>query len=121
MMVYEEDRSKAYQVFVERHGLWNDSRIKALVHPAIQAISATRGRDGTFLRPEMTTVDALRLLVLEELSAPPEEEPQEIDTQMTLFGKPSVDHEGGETDEDLDEDSEDDDEASGEGDGADED
>ncbi len=112
MMVYEEDGSKACQVFIDRHGLRNDSRIKALVQAAMQAIPTTRGKDGKFLRPEMTTLDALRLLVWEDLPAPPEEEPPKIGTQMVLFGKPSSDQEGDETDEDLDEHAEDDDEES---------
>ena len=60
MMVYEEDGSKACQVFIDRHDLRNDSRIKALVQAAMQAIPTTRGKYGKFLRPEMTTLDALR-------------------------------------------------------------
>ena len=60
MMVYEEDGSKACQVFIDRHGLRNDSRIKALVQAAMQAIPTTRGKGDKFLRPEMTTLDALR-------------------------------------------------------------
>ena len=31
MMIYDEEGSKACQVFVDRQGLRNDSRIKALV------------------------------------------------------------------------------------------
>jgi len=107
MMIYEEDGSKACQVFIDRLGLRNDSRIKALVQAAMQAIPTTRGKGGKFLRPEMTTLDALRLLVWEDLPAPPEEEAPKIDTQMVLFGKPSSDQEGDETDEELDEDAED--------------
>ena len=108
MMVYEEDGSKACQVFIDRHDLRNDSRIKALVQAAMQAIPTTRGKDGKFLRPEMTTLDALRLLVWEDLPAPPEEEVPKIDTQMVMFGKPSTDQEGDETEEDIDEEAEDD-------------
>ena len=107
MMVYEEDGSKACQVFVDRHGLRNDGQIRALVQGAMQAIPTTRGKEGKFLRPEMTVLDALRLLVWEDLPAPPEEEVPKIDTQMALFSKPSDDDEGVEPDEDLDEDAED--------------
>jgi len=88
--------------------LRNDSRIKALVQAAMQAIPTTRGKDGTFLRPEMMTLDALRLLVWEDLPAPPEEEVPKIDTQMVMFGKPSDDQAGDETEEDVDEEAEDD-------------
>src|SRR5208283_5154398 len=108
MMVYEEDGSKACQVFIDRHGLRNDSRIKALVQAAMQAIPTTRGKDGRFLRPEMTTLDALRDVIWDDLPAPTEEEVPKIDTQMVMFGKPSTDQEGDETDEDLAEDAEDD-------------
>ena len=59
----------------------------------MQAIPTTRGKVGKFLRPEMTTLDALRLLVWEDLPAPPEEEVPKIDTQMVMFGKPVSDSE----------------------------
>ncbi len=64
----------------------------------MQAIATTRGKDGKFLRPQMTTLDALRDLVWDDLPAPPEEEMPKIDIQMVMFGKPSTDQEG---DEDL--------------------
>ena len=89
MMVYEEDGSKACQVFIDRHGLRNDSRIKALALAMMQAIPTTRGKDGKFLRPEMTTLDALRLLVWDDLPAPPEEVVPVIDKAPTLKGMPS--------------------------------
>ena len=60
MMIYDEEGSKACQVFVDRQGLRNDSRIKALVQAMMEAIPTTRGKDGKFLRPEMTTLDAMR-------------------------------------------------------------
>ena len=94
MMVYEEDGSKACQVFIDRHGLRNDSRIKALVQAAMQAIPTTRGKDGKFLRPEMSILDALRLLVWDDLPAPPEEEvpkltrhPHSLGCQPTFSAK----------------------------------
>jgi putative DNA methylase len=85
MMVYDEEGSKACQVFVDRQGLRNDSRIKALVQAMMQAIPTTRGKDGKFLRPEMTTLDAMRVLFWEDLPAPKEEEPPKIDPQGFLF------------------------------------
>ena len=60
MMIYGEEGSKACQVFVDRQGLRNDSRIKALVQAMMEAIPRTRGKDGKFIRPEMTTLDAMR-------------------------------------------------------------
>ncbi len=108
MLVYEEDGSKACQVFIDRLGLRNDSRIKALVQAAMQAIPTTRGKDGKFLRPEMTILDALRLLVWEDLPAPPEEEIPKIEKTGLLPGMTDVDEEEGDVaDEELDEDAED--------------
>ena len=88
MMIYDEEGSKACQVFVDRQGLRNDSRIKALVQAMMEAIPTTRDKDGKFLRPEMTTLDALRLSAWDDLPAPPEEEPPRLQYQY-LKGMPS--------------------------------
>ncbi len=98
MMIYDEEGSKACQVFVDRHGLRNDSRMIALAQAMMEAIPTTRGKDGKFLRPEMTTLDALRALFWEDLPAPKEEEPPKIVAQRELF-----DMDGGEEEEELDE------------------
>ncbi len=111
MMVYEEDGSKACEAFVNRQGLRNDTRIKALAQAAMQAIPTTRGKDGKFLRPEMTTLDALRLLVWEDLPAPPEEEVPLIESQLPLFSRQSEEEASDENEEDLGEEAEEDDEA----------
>lgn len=89
MMVYEEDGSRACQVFVDRHGLRNDVHIKALVQAAMQAIPTTRGKDGQFLRPEMASLDAMRLLFWDDLPAPPEEEAPKLDAPPALKGMPA--------------------------------
>jgi putative DNA methylase len=102
MMIYEEEGSKACQVFVDRQGLRNDSRIKALVQAMVEAIPRTRGKDGKFIRPEMTTLDALRLLFWEDLPAPKEEESPKVDLQRNLFDADAEDAEN-EEDEELDE------------------
>jgi len=86
MMIYDEEGSKACQVFVDRQGLRTDSRIKALVQAMMQAIPTTRDKQGKFLRPEMTTLDALRMLFWEDLPAPKEEEPPRLDPQLKLAG-----------------------------------
>jgi putative DNA methylase len=110
MMIYEEDGSKACQVFIDRHGLRNDSRIKALVQAAMQAIPTTRGKGGRFLRPEMTILDTLRLLVWDDLPAPREEEVPRIEKTGPLPGMTDLEEGlGDETDEELDEDAEDED------------
>jgi hypothetical protein len=103
MMIYDEEGSKACQVFVDRQGLRNDSRIKALVQATMEAIPKTRGKDGKFLRPEMTTLDAMRVLLWEDLPAPKEEEPSKLDLQSTLFDAGDADEE-----EELDDESEED-------------
>jgi adenine-specific DNA methylase len=85
MMVNDEEGYKACQVFVDRQGLRTDSRVKALVQAMMEAIPTTRGKDGNFLRPEMTTLDAMRVRLWEDLPAPKEEEPPKIDPQGKLF------------------------------------
>jgi putative DNA methylase len=85
MMVYDAEGSKSCQIFVDRQGLRNDSRIKALVQAMMEAIPTIRGKDGRFLRPEMTTLDAMRVLLWEDLPAPKEEEPPKTDFQPSLF------------------------------------
>ena len=102
MMIYDEEGSKACQVFVDRQGLRNDSRIKALVQAMMQAIPTTRDKDGKFLRPEMTTLDAMRALLWEDLPAPKEEAPPKIDLQLGLFNM----GEDQEAEEELDDESE---------------
>ncbi len=101
MMIHDEEGSKACQLFVDRQGLRHDSRIKALVQAMMEAIPTTRGKDGKFLRPEMTTLDAMRALLWEDLPAPKEDEPPKIDAQPGLF-------DAGDNEEEEDEESTDD-------------
>jgi adenine-specific DNA methylase len=101
MLVYEEDGSKACQVFVDRHGLRNDSRLKALVESAMQAIPTTRDKARNLLRPEMTTLEALRLLLWPDLPAPKEEEPPKAPERL-LPGMEKVEAEDQADDEDTD-------------------
>jgi len=75
MLVYDEEGSKACQVFVDRRGFRNDSRLKVLVQAMMEAISTTRDKQGKFVRPEMATLEAMRLLFWSDLPAPKEEEP----------------------------------------------
>src|SRR5207302_9759229 len=65
MMIHDEEGSKACQVFVDRQSMRTDSRVKALVQATMEAIPTTRGKDGKFLRSEMTTLDAMRALFWE--------------------------------------------------------
>lgn len=104
MMIYDEEGSKACQVFVDRQGLRTDSRIKALVQATMEAIPKTRGKDGKFLRPEMTTLDALRALFWEDLPAPKEEEPPKLDLQRGLFDASAEEEADDEEEEDEEED-----------------
>lgn len=109
MMIYEEEGSKACQVFIDRQNLRNDGRIKALVQAMMEAIPTARGKDGKFLRPEMTTLDALRALFWEDLPSPKEEEPLKLDPQNTLFdtSEPDDEEELDEEEEDAEEEDED--------------
>jgi hypothetical protein len=101
MMIYDEEGSKACQVFVDRQGLRTDSRTKALVQAMMEAIPTTRDKDGKFLRPEMTTLDGLRVLFWDDLPAPKEEEPPKLDPQMKLAG--FEDEAGGDDEEEAEE------------------
>ncbi|MBX3412592.1 MAG: DUF1156 domain-containing protein [Pirellulales bacterium] len=103
MMIYDEEGSKACQVFVDRQGLRNDSRIKALAQAMLEAIPTTRGKDGKFLRPEMTTLDAMRVLFWDDLPAPKEEEPPKLDPQLQMGFAADEEDEEEETDEDSEE------------------
>jgi hypothetical protein len=87
MLIYEEEGAKACQVFMDRHGLRNDARLKALVEAAMRAIPTTRGKDKKFLRPEMETLEALRLLFWPELPVPKEELPPKPPEKL-LFDTP---------------------------------
>lgn len=103
MMIYDEEGSKACQVFVDRQGLRTDSRTKALVQAMMEAIPTTRDKAGKFLRPEMTTLDALRMLFWDDLPAPKEEEPPKLDPQLKLAGFEDAEDEDGEDGEDGEE------------------
>lgn len=96
MMIHDEEGSKACKVFVDRQGLRTDSRVKALVQAMMEAIPTTRDKEGKFIRPEMTTLDALRVLFWDDLPAPKEEEPPKIEPQKLLAG---FDEEKGEEEE----------------------
>lgn len=85
MMIYDEEGSKACQVFVDRQGLRHDSRIKALAQAMMEAIPTTRDKSGEFLRPEMTTLDAMRMVFWEDLPTPKEDVPVEVEVQQRLF------------------------------------
>lgn len=100
MMICDEEGSKACQVFFDRQGLRTDSRIKALVQAMMEAIPTTRDKAGKFLRPEMTTLDALRVLFWDDLPAPKEEEPPKIEPQKLLASFDEEEVEGDEPEED---------------------
>jgi len=50
----------------------------------------TRDKQGKFIRPKITTLDALRMLFWEDLPAPKEEEPPKLDPQKMLAGFSAV-------------------------------
>jgi len=102
MMIYDEEGSKACKVFVDRQGLRTDSRTKALVQAMIEAIPTTRDKEDKFIRPEMTTLDAMRMLFWDDLPAPKEEEPPKIEPQKMLAGF-DAEEDGDEEDEEGEE------------------
>jgi putative DNA methylase len=84
MLVYSEDGAKACGVFLDRQGLRRDGRFKACLQALMNAIPTTRDKKGAFVRPEMTTLEALRLAFFDDLPAPKEDEPPKIEKQGTL-------------------------------------
>jgi adenine-specific DNA methylase len=94
MMIYDEEGSKACAVFMDRQGLRKDGRITALVQALMTAIPTTRDKKAQFLRPEMTTLEAMRLLFWPDLPAPKEEAPPKLlDQQMVLDGMKEAEEE----------------------------
>ena len=93
-------------MFVDRQGLRTDSRTKALVQAMMEAIPTTRDKEGKFLRPEMTTLDALRVLFWDDLPAPKEEEPPKLDPQKLLAGFDEPEGDDGDGDSEDEEESE---------------
>lgn len=110
MLVYDEEGSKTCQVVVDKHGLRNDVRFKALVEAAMRAIPTIRGKDKKFIRPEMETLENLRLLFWPDLPGPKEEEPPKPPAKVSLPGmedeEPIVEDDAEEGDEDEDSDDE---------------
>ena len=86
MMIYDEDGAKACGVFLAKHGLKNDGRFKACIEALMKAIPTTRDKKGAFIRPEMETLEALRLAFFDDLPPPKEDEPPKVETQGSLFG-----------------------------------
>jgi len=101
MLVYDEDGSRACESFLKGAGLLGDSTFKLVLQAMINAIPRTRGKDGSFLRPEARVLDDLRLKFFDDLSVPPEEEPPKVAVQLDAFE--SAGDEGGEGDEDSEE------------------
>jgi hypothetical protein len=102
MLVYDEEGSKACQVVVDKHGLRTDARFKALVEAAMRAIPTTRGMDKKFLRPEMETLESMRLLFWPDLPGPKEVGPPKPPEKTLLSGV--VDEEPLDEDDDAEED-----------------
>jgi hypothetical protein len=103
MMVYDEDGAKACGVFLDRQGLRTDGRFKACIEALMKAIPTTRDKKGAFVRPEMTTLEALRLAFFDDLPPPKEEAPPQVETQGTLFGDANTEPQDDTAEEDEDE------------------
>jgi len=86
MLVYEEDGSKACQIFLKGADLLNDAQFKAGLQAMVNAVP--RGREkGKFKRPEAATLESLCLAFFEDITLPVEEEPEVPPEQMKLFGQ----------------------------------
>jgi len=90
MLVYEEDGSKACQVFLKNSGLLNDARFKAGLQAMINAVPRTKEKD-RFKRPEAATLEAMCLAFFEDIEIPIEEEPAIVQEQLKLYGESGED------------------------------
>ena len=95
MLVYEEDGSKACQVFLKNTGLTNDTQFKAGIQAMINAVPRTKEKE-KFKRPEAGTLEAMCLAFFEDIKIPVEEEPVILGEQLKLYGE-------SDEDDDLDE------------------
>jgi hypothetical protein len=88
MLVYDEDGSKACEVFLKRAALMNDAQFKAGLQAMINAVPRTKEKD-KFKRPEAATLESLCLAFFEDISLPVEEELVQLPEQleMQLKGK----------------------------------
>ena len=105
MMIYDEDGARSCEVFLKRTGLISDSTFKMVVQALLNTIPRTKIK-GRFVRPEVQTLDDLRLKFFDDLEAPPEEEPPKIPTQGDLFSGPKAEDEGEPEEEGEEEDEE---------------
>ncbi|MBW1999020.1 MAG: DUF1156 domain-containing protein, partial [Deltaproteobacteria bacterium] len=94
MLVYEEDGSKACQVFLKNSGLLNDTRFKAGLQAMINAVPRTKEKD-SFKRPEAETLEAICLAFFEDIEIPAEEEPAIVQEQLKLYGESGEDRDLG--------------------------
>lgn len=83
MLVYDEDGSKACEVFLKRAGLINDAQFKAGLQAMINAVPRTKEKD-KFKRPEAATLEAVCLAFFEDISLPVEEELVQLPEQMEM-------------------------------------
>lgn len=86
MLTYEEDGSKACEVFLKNAGLLNDAKFKAGLQAMVNAVPWSKEK-GKFKRPEAGTLEAMCLTFFEDVALPVEEEPAIAQEQMKLFGK----------------------------------
>jgi putative DNA methylase len=86
MLIYEEDGSKACEVFLKNAGLLNDAKFKAGLQAMVNAVPWSKEK-GKFKRPEAASLEAMCLTFFEDISLPVEEEPALAPEQMKLFGK----------------------------------
>jgi len=74
MLVYDEDGSKACEIFLKRAGLMTDSRFKAGLQALVNAVPRTKEK-GIFKRPEAAVLDALCMAFFDDIQLSVEEAP----------------------------------------------
>jgi adenine-specific DNA methylase len=106
MLLYKEDGAAACETFLKQAGLLTDGTFKACLQAMINAIPRTKKKD-KFVRPEAEVLESLRLAFFDDLVAPPDEAPPQVQVQLDFsFDAEQPAEPGGDVESDGDEEGE---------------
>jgi adenine-specific DNA methylase len=103
MLLYKEDGAAACETLLKQAGLLTDGTFKACLQAMINAIPRTKKKD-KFVRPEAEVLESLRLAFFDDLVAPPDEAPPQVQVQLDFsFDAEQPAEPGGDEESDGDE------------------